>query len=324
MGNRTRAPEIKVCYIFMEEAHIKPRSYNSLLRKQLSKIPRFTLFLALLVVVELQLKDDAMFPTASLFICVCCSLLWTPLYINSLICVCPEQGDFDLRLRHSRSYNSVNSFQEVITIAFPATLHLYNKLSFEVLFWALECLPGCFLWVWNLISVGDSAQRVVEYWWKAHSLLMCFFSAGLFDSSRVRSLTSVWLQGRQRRTLASVGFQIEQDLLNTIYHIGFGETQIIIVCASASSFCLPSKTFFPRPDCPQTCLPLKWKVSSTWLLISVNYTIFHMEEAIPTESWWSFPLKVKCNNRNNIWFDAMLIRLFKSSDPSHLCTMFIC
>lgn len=116
MGNRTRAPEIKVCYIFMEEAHIKPRSSNSLLGKQLGKIRRFTLFLALLVVVELQLKDDAMFPTASLFICVCCSLLWTPLYINSLICVCPEQGDFDLRLRHAGSYNSLNSFQEVITI----------------------------------------------------------------------------------------------------------------------------------------------------------------------------------------------------------------
>lgn len=178
MGNRTRAPEMKVCSILMEEDHIKPRSYNSLLGKQLGKIPKFILFLVLLVVVELPLKADAVFTAASLFICVCCSLSWTPLYINFLICVCPEQGDFDPRLGHARSYNSVNSFQEVIIIAFPATLHLYNELSSKVLFWALECLPDCFLWVWNLISVGASAQKDVEYWWKAHRFLTAFSQLG--------------------------------------------------------------------------------------------------------------------------------------------------
>lgn len=94
---------------------------------------------------------------------------------------------------------------------------------------------------------------------------MCFFSAGLFDSRRVRSLTSVWLHGRQRRTLASVGFQIEQDPLNTSYRIVFGETQIISVCISASSFCPPFKPFSTRPDSPQTCLPLKLKISPTYL-----------------------------------------------------------
>lgn len=78
---------MEVCYIPMGEVHIEPRSYNSLLGKQLGKILRFTLFLALLVVVELQLKDDAMFTAASLFICVCCSLSWIPTYINSHLCL---------------------------------------------------------------------------------------------------------------------------------------------------------------------------------------------------------------------------------------------
>lgn len=187
-----------------------------------------------------------MFTAASLFICVCCSLRWTPLYINSLTCVCSEQGDFDWRLRLARSYNTVNIFQEVNLTAFPAAPHLYNKLSSEVLFWALKCVPAFLLWVWKLISVDVSVQSDVEYWRKSHRLLMCLFSDGLFDNRGVRSLSSVWLHRRQSWTLASVGFQIEHDPLNITYHIVLEETQIILVCMSTNSFWLPFKTFCPR------------------------------------------------------------------------------
>lgn len=162
---------MKICCILMEEDHIKPRSYNSLLGKQLGNILKFTLFLALLVVVELQLKADEMFTAASLFIYVCCSSSWTPLYVNPLICVCPEQGDFDPRLRHARSYNTVNSFQEVIIIAFPATLHLYNKLSSEVFSELLNVFQpvsyGCETWS-ALVSLYkvmySTGEKPIGFW----------------------------------------------------------------------------------------------------------------------------------------------------------------
>lgn len=237
----------------MEEDCIKPRPHNSLLW--------FTLFFTLLVVVELQLKADVMFTVASLFICVCYSLSWSLFYINSLICVCPEQGNFDPELGHAWSYHSMDSCSFNIITAFAATLHLSNEVSSEVLFWALDCLPACFLWVWNLISVRVSAQRDVGYWWKAHRLSHSFL-AGLFDSRRVRSLTSVCLH-RKQRTSASAGFQIEQGPLHTTYHIVLGEIKIITVCISTNSFCLSFKTFSPRTDSPQTCLPLKLKTSPT-------------------------------------------------------------
>lgn len=243
----------------MEEDCTKPRLHNSVLGKQLGKILRFTLFFGLLVVVELQLKADVMFTVTSLFICVCYSLSWTLFYINSLICVCPEQGNFDPGWGHAWSYNSMNSCSFNIITAFAATLHLSNEVSSEVLFWVLECLPACFLQVWNLISVCVSAQRVPV---KSPYVFTLFFLAGLFGSRRVRSLTSVCLH-RKKRTSASVDFQIEQDPLHTTYHIVLREIKIISVCISTSSFCLSFKTFSPRTDSPQTCMPLKWKMSPT-------------------------------------------------------------
>lgn len=109
-----------------------------------TKYSGFPLILALLAVAELQEKTAAMFTAASLFICVCCSLSWTPSFINSVFAQSKEMLTPDLDMLKP---TSVNSFQEVIIIAFPATLHLYNELSSEVLFSALECLPDCFLWV---------------------------------------------------------------------------------------------------------------------------------------------------------------------------------
>lgn len=142
MGNRTRDPERKICYLLVEEGHVKLSSYNSLLPKQWDKTLKFIFGIL-----------GSCGATAKGWNSVWCFPVYLPLllfildsfYINSLIFVCTEQGHFDPRLRHARSYNSVNSFQEVTIVSFAATLHLSNKLSSEPLFWALECLPASFL-----------------------------------------------------------------------------------------------------------------------------------------------------------------------------------
>jgi len=65
----------------MEEDHIKHRFYNSLFGKKLGKILSFIFHS--LGSSGATVKADAVFTAASLLICVCCFLSWTPLYISS-------------------------------------------------------------------------------------------------------------------------------------------------------------------------------------------------------------------------------------------------
>lgn len=173
-----------------------------------------------------------------------------------------------------------------------------------------------FLTVWNLISVGVSGQRDVEYWWKAHKILMCFFSAGLLDSRRVRSLISNWLRKKRRRILASVGFQTEQGPLNTTYCI-LGETQIILVCISASHSVYPSRSSPLDLTFLKLAFLWNWRCQppNCWSASIISF--FCMEEAISMKKKIIFfPKEIQYSNRNQVWFTAV-VKLFQSPDPSH-------